>query len=413
MTNNTKEKRKPLTTDLAIKNAKCESGKRVTRYSCGGLGLYLDVKPGGARSFMLCVMIKGKRIERGLGSYPQVTLAQAKEKAVVFTRQLREGQEVGTRKLQQAIDLSGVVTFREAARRYLAKQDADKAFKPAMDGGPSVHRKQWDYTLEKFVFPKIGDMDVDDIRISHLSPIFDPIWRTMYGTASKTRQRVASVIDYAVEQGWRDEDRSNPARHKSDSYKKPKNYQTRHHPSIPPEEMPIFMRELRALEYVSAWAVEFTILTGVRTTETRAAKWDEIDFDAKMWTIPAERMKAAKAHRVPLSDRAIAVLQKLLPLRGPDNWIFPGNGGCLSNMAQLACLKGLRPDATVHGFRSTFRSWAISVGVVDEVRAACSAHAQNDKVKAAYERGDFFDQRVPVMQAWADYLADSGYNQTD
>ena len=128
-----------------------------------------------------------------------------------------------------------------------------------------------------------------------------------------------------------------------------------------------------------------------------------------MWTIPAHRMKASKPHRVPLSDRAVAVLQDMLPLRGPEDWIFASNvekrgEGCLSNMAQLSCLKHLRPDATVHGFRSTFRDWAIYAGVVDEVRAACSAHSKKDKVQAAYERKDFLEQRIPVMQAWADYL---------
>ena len=165
------------------------------------------------------------------------------------------------------------------------------------------------------------------------------------------------------------------------------------------------MAELRKFESVSAAALEITILTGVRTTETRAAKWDEIDFETRMWNIPAARMKASKAHRVPLSDRATEVFERLRPLRGPEGWVFPSRGSCLSNMAQLACLKGLLPEATVHGFRSTFRDWAIRQGVVDEVRAACSAHSKQDRVQAAYERKDFYEQRVPVMQAWADYLA--------
>lgn len=404
----TANKRKPLTGDLQIKKAKCEEGRRVTRYSCGGLGLFLDVKSGGASSFVLCIMVKGKRIERGLGSYPLVKLAEAKEKATAFARKLRDGDEVGAKAAKA--EIAKGKTFRYASAAYLAVQDEEGNYKRAMNGNPGVHRKQWDYTLEEFVFPEIGGMDVNEIRISHLTPIFEPIWKSKYATALKTRQRVALVLDYCVDKGWRDEILQNPARHKSGTFKKPKDYQTKNHAAIDRVEMPGFMTDLRALGSVSAWALELTILTGVRTTETRAAKWDEIDFENRMWTIPANRMKARKLHRVPLSDRAIAVLQHMLPLRVPEDWIFASNvekrgEGCLSNMAQLSCLKHLRPDATVHGFRSTFRDWAISAGVVDEVRAACSAHSKNDKVKAAYERKDFFEQRVPVMQAWADYLA--------
>lgn len=399
-------KRKPLTTDLAIKKAKCIEGKRSTRYSCGGLGLYLDVKSGGARSFMLCVMVHGKRIERGLGSYPQVTLEQAREKAIVFTRRLREGEDVGTKAAKAAT--AGVVTFKQAAESYLDLQDEQGNYKPALNGEKSVHRTQWDYTLGKFVFPKIGDMDVAEIQIADVTAIFLPIWTTKYATARKTRQRVARVLDYCVDMGWRDENLANPARRKTDVFKKPKKLETKHHAAMDVAAMPAFMIELRKLDSVSALALEFTILTGVRTSETRAAKWSEID--AHMWVIPAARMKANKPHQVPLSDAALAVLEKLRPLRGHEDWIFVGKvgkrgEGCLSNMAQLACLKGLRPDVTVHGFRSTFRSWAIGAGVVEEVRAACSAHTKKDKVQAAYERGDFFDQRVPVMQAWADYLS--------
>lgn len=399
-------KRKPLTTDLALKNAKCAEGKRSTRYSCGGLGLYLDVKSGGARSFMLCVMVQGKRIERGLGSYPQVTLEQAREKAIIFTRRLREGEDVGAKVAKAAT--SKCVTFRQAAESYLELQDGEGNYKPALNGDQSVHRKQWDYSLDTFVIPKIGDMDVNQIRISDLTAIFQPIWKTKYATALKTRQRVALVLDHCVDMGWRDENLANPARHKSPAFKRPKNLETKNHAAMDVADMPGFMAELRKLDSVSALALEFTILTGVRTSETRAAKWGEIE--GNMWVIPAERMKANKPHRVPLSDAALAVLGKLRLLQGQEGWVFPGkigkrDEGCLSNMAQLGCLKGLRPDVTVHGFRSTFRAWAIGAGVVDEVRAACSAHTRKDKVQAAYERGDFFAQRVPVMQAWADYLA--------
>ena len=349
-------KRKALTSDLSVKNAKCEPEKRVTRYSCGGLGLFLDVKAGGGRSFMLCMMVRGKRIERGLGSYPQVTLARAREKAVVWARQLREGNEVGVRAAKALA--SKALIFREAARRYLEFQDSEGNYKLALDGSPSVHRHQWEQTFNDYVFDHIGELDVNAIRISTLTPIFAPIWKSKYATASKVRQRIGLVLDYCVDQGWRDEELMNPARHKSPAFKKPKDYQTKHHPAIERADMPSFMTELRALDSVSAFALEFTILTGVRTTETRAAKWDEFDLEGQMWTIPAARMKANKAHRVPLSDRAVELLKRLQLLRGPNDWVFASRGSCLSNMAQLVCLKGLRPDATVHGFRSTFRDWA-------------------------------------------------------
>ena len=395
--------RKPVKTDDAVEKAKCAEGKRVTRHSCGGLGLFLDVKAGGARSFMLCIMVNRKRLERGLGSYPQVKLADAQERAIVWARQLRDGAEVGVKAAKASAAAS--ISFKEAARRYLDFQDREGNYKKTLEGMKGVHRRQWDYTLESFVFPKIGNMDVNEIRISHLTPIFEPMWKAKYATASKTRSRIALVLDYSVDQGWRDEDLMNPARHKSTTFKRPKGYQTKSHAAVEVEDMPGLMVELRKLESVSAAALEITILTGVRTTETRAAKWNEIDFESHMWIIPASRMKANKAHRVPLSDRAIDVFERLLPLRGPDGWVFPSKESCLGNMAQLACLKGLLPEATVHGFRSTFRDWAIRQGVIDEVRAACSAHSKQDKVQAAYERKDFFEQRVPVMQAWADYLA--------
>ncbi len=380
----TDTKRKPLTTDLAVKNAKCAEGKRVTRYSCGGLGLFLDVKAGGARSFMLCIMVNRKRLERGLGSYPQVGLADAKERAIVWARQLREGNQVGVKAARAAAP--AVVTFRAAAKQFLEFQDREGNYKKALNGKEGVHRRQWDYTLDTFVHPKIGDMDVNEIRLSHLTPIFEPMWKAKYATASKTRSRIALVLDYSVDQGWRNEDLMNPARHKSTTFKRPKGYQTKSHAAVEVEDMPNFMADLRKLESISAAALEITILTGVRTTETRAAKWDEINFESRTWIIPAERMKASKAHRVPLSDRAIEVFKRLLPLRGPDDFVFPSRGSCLSNMAQLACLKGLLPDVTVHGFRSTFRDWAIQQGIVDEVRAACSAHSKKDKVQAAYEQ---------------------------
>lgn len=208
----TEEKRKPLTSDVAVKKATCVEGKAATRFSCGGNGLFLDVKRGGARACVLCIMVRGKRLERGLGSYPQVGLAEAKDRAILWGRQLREGQEIGARKLAEirAQEQEQGVTFREAAKRYLEKQDREKAFKSALNGEQGVHRKQWDYTFDEFVFPVIGDVDVNEIRISNLTPIFEPIWKTKYSTASKTRQRVALVLDYAVDQGWRNEELMNP-----------------------------------------------------------------------------------------------------------------------------------------------------------------------------------------------------------
>ncbi len=411
-------KRKSLTSDFAVKNAKCEDGKNVTRFSCGGLGVYLDVKKKGARSFILCMMVKGKRYERGLGSYPHVSLAEAREKGIAVAKKLLAGEPVGKRAEKAAA--SKCVTFEEAATRYLEYQDRAGNFKPALFPrkykgkitNNSVHRIQWDQSLKDYVYEHIGHIDVGAIRIEHMNDIFDPIWKSKYATAKKTRQRIALVLDYAVEQGWRSEDLANPAKHKSTKFVPPKRRETRHHPAIDKNDMPVFMRELRALNSVSAYALELTILTGVRTTETRAAKWDEIDFESQMWIIPELRMKANKAHRVPLSDRAIALLKNVYALRGAGDWVFPSRGSCLSNMAQYACLKGLRSDATVHGFRSTFRDWAVAERVDPEVRAACSAHSveqdegkKKDMVRAAYERNDFYELRVPVMQAWADFLA--------
>jgi integrase len=338
----------------------------------------------------------------GLGALGTVTLADARERARLARLQVLDGQdpiEARRARLQatRATDAKRL-TFRDAAEKAIAVfRDEFRSHK---------HAGQWTATLERYAYPVIRDLSVAAVDTGHIMRILEPIWTTKHETARRLRQRIERILRWAAARGYRAAD--NPASLERigpllASGKKIR--KVRHQPAMPYAEVPAFATELRRSQFVSARALEFTILTASRTGETIGARWDEIDIAAKLWTVPGERTKAGRPHRVPLSDRALQILAAL-PREKGNPFLFVGGakGRGLSGMAMLELLRGMRPGLTVHGFRSSFRDWAAEqTGYPSEVAEAALGHVVGDKVEAAYRRGDVLEKRRRLMAAWADY----------
>jgi integrase len=258
--------------------------------------------------------------------------------------------------------------------------------------------------MRDYVFPVIGSLKVADIETRHIEKVLDPIWSKIPETASRVQKRIEHVMNYAIA-GKLTKNGDNPARREFIKARLGKlQKDVEHHAALPFLEAPTFMAELRDRDSVSARALEFTILTAARTGETIGALWDEIDLKKKLWTIAAERMKADREHRVPLSDRAVEIL-KSLPHRSA--YVFTGtNKKPLSNMAMLELLRGMSPGHTVHGFRSTFRDWAADrTNYPEPIIEMALSHAVGDEVVKAYKRTDLLERRVRLMKQWGDFLA--------
>ena len=366
-------------------------------------GLYIYVY-GGGRSWVLRYSFDGKRRDLGLGAYTDLTLAQAREKAREQRKLISQGidpihakrQQRDTRRLAAAKQM----TFSKCVEAYLdAHGDAWQNPK---------HRAQWRSTLETYANPVIGTMSVAAVDTPLVVQILEPIWKTKTETATRLRGRIENVLDWARVREHRQGE--NPARwkgHLDMLLAKPSKVATvEHHAALPYTEVGDLMKSLRELEGVSAAALEFAILTAARSGEVRGATWDEIDLDAATWTIPAERMKAKREHRVPLSAAAVAVVQKMQANR-LSNFVFPGarEGRPLSDMSLTAVLRRMkRGSITVHGFRSTFRDWcAESTAYPSDMAEMALAHTINNKVEAAYRRGDLLAKRARMMADWAKY----------
>lgn len=364
-----------------------------------GRGLFLYVKASGARSWVLRYQVQGRRRDLGLGPYPDVSLAMARDRAAEARRLIAKGEDPITKKQQ-----AKPKTFNEAALELIESK------RPGWKN--AKHAAQWTATLEAYVFPKIGAVQVAKIETADVISTLTPIWAEKPETANRVRQRIEAVIDFATALGIRSGD--NPARwrgHLDHLLPKPKKVRAvKHHPALPHAQIADFMSDLAQREGVAARALAFTILTAARSGETRGMTWGEVDLDAKVWTIPSERMKAAKEHRVPLSDAALALLGQRL--KGtPDSALVFGSEAKpvkpISDMSMTAVLRRMgRADITVHGFRSTFRDWAgETTGFPREVIEAALAHGIKDKAEAAYARSDLFDKRRQLMQAWANTTA--------
>lgn len=372
-----------------------------------GGGLYLQVTAGTdqaiRRSWIYRYASDGKERHMGLGSLADVGLAAARQKAA------------DARKLR----LAGVdpIDAKRASRAAAAKAAATAmTFDACRDAYIAAHRsgwknpkhpKQWESTLATYATPVIGKVFVRDVDTASVMRILEPIWATKPETASRVRGRIERILDWARVRGHREGE--NPARWRGhlDHLLAPrfKVRAVKHHPALPYGELPAFLTRLRALEGVGPRALEFTILTAARTGETIGATMGEVS-DA-VWTIAGSRMKGGREHRVPLCDRALAIVTQLAPLRGRGHFVFPGerHDGRLSNMAMLQVLARMGSDEiTVHGFRSTFRDWAAErTNFPSEVVEMALAHAVSDKVEAAYRRGDLFDKRRRLMEAWAEF----------
>lgn len=374
------------------------------RWSVGGVdGLALQVTPTGARSWVLRLRTAGRRREMGLGSFPTITLAGArdearKQRAIVKTgvdpiavRQAIESATAAKRATQK--------TFAEVAAQYIARHE--KAWKNAK------HQAQWSATLRTYAEPVIGKLLVSDIRPAHVIGVLEPIWTTKTETATRVRSRIEIVLDYAAAHGFREG--PNPARWKGNLDAALPNASkvapVRHHAALDVEDAPSFMKRLKTQEGMGARALEFVVLTAARSGEVRGAVWSEIDFEARLWTVPAARMKSGREHRVPLSKPAVELLAALPGDRLRDAHVFPGTKGPLSDMSLTAVLRRMKVSATAHGFRSTFRDWVSEhTDYSGEVAEMALSHAIGDKVEAAYRRGDLLAKRVALMDDWAEYL---------
>ncbi len=378
------------------------------RYADGG-GLWLQVTPrakgeGVTKSWLYRYTAPdGRQRQYGLGSAGTVSLAEAREAARDAAKLVKAGIDpIDKRKTERAeakAKIGQSETFRDFAEEYI-RLNAD-GWKNAK------HRQQWTNTLESYAYPVIGGIHVADVTKGHLLQILEPIWSKKTETARRVRSRIETVLDMAIAADARDTE--NPARLGVLKFLLPnqgKRPEVQHHPAMPYAEIGAFMAALRKRDDLSARALEFLILTGCRTGEVIGARWDEIDGD--VWTVPAERMKAKREHRIPLTSDALAILEGLPRIKG-NPYLFPGQRTKrpLSNMAMLKLLErmGFR-QYTAHGFRSTFRDWAgEQTSYPREVAEAALAHGSSDKVEAAYLRGDFFDKRRKLMDAWSAYCA--------
>lgn len=395
------------------------------KYAVGGAdGLALVVQPKtGVRSWVLRVRVDGKSTDRKLGGYSNIvkpgclTLKQARDAAAGLRAQIAAGGDpVAQKRVEEAaaeeVARKQAATFEAIARETYATVAA--SFRN------EKHAAQWISTLETYVFPTLGDRPVDAIRVPDVAEVLKPIWLDKPETARRVRQRMDRVFRYAMAHGAAD---TNPVPAVDDLL--PAQQDTvAHHPALPLADMARFMPALRAAWGTAARALEFAILTSARSGEVRGARWREIDFEARVWNVPAERMKRRRPHAVPLSGRAIELLRGQSPGE-PDDLIFPSDQNpdeTYSDMAFSAVVRRLhetdvRADgagfvdpnggnrvATPHGFRSTFRDWCAETHVPREVAERALAHVVRDSTEAAYNRTQLIEQRRPVMQGWADFL---------
>jgi integrase len=367
-----------------------------------GRGLYLQVI-GGSKTWVLRYEHRKRERWMGLGSVEFVSLAQAREKASELRRKLKHEKidPLAERRASTAAAriaaLTGT-TFEQVARRCIEMKSSEWRG----DGS----RREWVSTLERYAFPVLGSLPVSAIDAVLVHRVLEPIWLTKPYVGQRLRERIEAVLDYA--KGMKLRSGENPALWRGNlEHMLPKASRTsrKHHPALPYAELPGLMVELRELAAIPARMLEFIILTATRTGEARFARWSEVDLRAGIWTIPGERMKGDKEHRVPLSDPALAILTEL-PRDARADAVFPGRsaGGFLNQDAMADVLAKLRPGVTVHGFRSTFRDWAAeTTAYPNHVVEMALAHAIESKVEAAYRRGDLFEKRRALMHDWAAY----------
>ena len=374
-------------------------------WAVGGVaGLYLHVNDRGARSWILRVVVGDKRRDMGLGGYPDIGVADARQKA-------REARL----KIEQGVD--PILLRKQAKSELMALQATDKTFEQAAGEYIKIHaeswsndkhRKQWERTLTAYAFPVVGKLSLRHIRQEHILKILEPIWTTKTETATRVRGRIESILDWAKVKGLRSGE--NPAAwkghldHMLPAPTRLKNVE--HLAAVPVRDMPGFMVKLREAAGTAAQALEFLILTAARSGEVRGITWQEVSLEDALWVVPAERMKMKKEHRVPLSDRALSIL-KSQPRIDENPLVFPApRGSQMSDATMSAVLKRMGIDATVHGFRSSFRDWCGDyTNYPRDLAEQCLAHGADDPVEAAYRRGDALERRREIMNEWSKFVA--------
>lgn len=391
------------------KQAKELSALEVGRLTKPGLffvgavaGLALQVMPSGARTWIMRATVGGKRRDIGLGGFPTVTLAGAREAARLTRTKIKEGidpvEEAKAARSSLAAARAAAMTFTEATKSYINGK--------AAEWSNLKHAAQWQTTIATYANPTIGNVLVRDIETAHIMRVLEPIWTSKTETAKRLRGRIESVLDWARVSGYREGE--NPARwrgHLDKLLAAPGMIQkVEHHAALPYSDLGAFMFELRSQEGMGARALEFAIFTAARSGEVRGAAWSEIDLNSAVWTIPGSRMKAGNEHRVPLSTEIISLL-KNLPRFGDSDFLFPNNKGSqLSDMTLTAVLRRMKRPVTAHGFRSTFRDWAAErTNYPRDVAEMALAHTIESKVEAAYRRGDLFEKRRRMMLEWAKF----------
>lgn len=356
-----------------------------------GMGLFLNVKPTGSKSWIQRITIRGKRRDIGLGSTLRVTLTEARKRAFHNWIEAREGGDP-TRGPET------VPTFAEAVEAVL---DIHRAGWKGKSAGRS--EGQWRASLRDYALPRLADMPVDRITTADVMGVLTPIWQSKHETARRVRQRIGAVMKWAVAQGYRQD---NPAGDAIGAALPRNGAAKGQQRALPYSEVSGVLETVKAAHGASpaALALEFLMLTASRSSEIRGATWAEIDMNAAMWTVPGERMKSGRPHRVALSGRAMEILREAEAYG--DGLLFPGSGGRpLSGKTLLVLLRDTGTDAAVHGFRSSFRDWAAERSGLPEIVAEHAlAHVDSDRPQAAYRRTDLFEARRNLMQRWADYL---------
>ena len=368
-----------------------------------GDGLYLNVAPSGSKSWVQRIVIAGRRRDIGLGSFPTVSLAQARGMAASNRAAVADGRNplAEKRKAKAAAQQGApsVPTFAQAALQVIELR------RPTWSN--PKHAAQWTATLKTYAFPVLGDMAVDSITAADALAVLEPIWTAKPETASRVRQRMETVLDWAVSHGYR---LDNPAGRSLLKVLPAVKRLKQHHPSLPYEQVPAALDLVRDsnASLRTKLAFEFLVLTAARSGEVRQAEWCEVDWTKQSWDIPALRMKARRSHRVPLSTRSVAVLQAAWEISGPDGLIFPAGPGdrTASDMTFTALLRRLDIPAVPHGFRSSFRNWVEECTETPwSVAESALAHNIGNATQAAYMTSDLFEQRRELMERWARFVA--------
>ncbi len=370
-------------------------------YPDGG-GLYLQVSPTSTKSWVYRYSTDGKERRQGLGSYPLISLSDARD----ATHQCALLRKQGTDPIEHHREIKATnkakeakgILFEECCEAYI---DAHKS-----SWKNRKHESQWRNTMKTYAYPTLEDIAAKDVDITLVMKVLEPIWYIKTETASRVRQRIEAILDWASARGYREKE--NPARWRGHLEKllpkRAKVQKVKHHAAMNYQELPEFYQSLRKINTVTAKALAFTILTATRSGETRNANWAEIDKD--LWSIPEERMKAERLHRVPLCDESRKILEEMESYRRKDGLIFPGlqGGRPISEASLMKLVKAKNSKPTIHGMRSSFRDWcAEQTNYPREVAEAALAHSLKDKTEEAYFRSDLFEKRRKLMDAWADY----------